>query len=273
MLVPNPKRPPRAFFCAVLLVTIHAAAPAAGRPAESCNEVQFDNLVQISRVIDGDTVIDTNGQTIRLIGLDAPEINHNNLPRSEPGAVAALNYLQALIARSQTVGLIFDTERFDHYNRLLAHLFFVDGTSIQGMLLAQGHAVPLIVPPNLAFVHCYRDAAQRAFRAKRGLWRLPAYQPREAGKLSVRADGYRVITGKIMRVGESKSSLWINLDGNFALRIHRDDLDYFDQIDFTGLVNQAIRVQGRVYRQNRQWRMRIRHPFAITIVSRQEGQD
>ena len=42
----------------------------------SCVEIDYSN-VMVTRVIDGDTFIIQTGQKIRLIGIDAPEMNES----------------------------------------------------------------------------------------------------------------------------------------------------------------------------------------------------
>ena len=44
---------------------------------------------RIIRVLDGDTIILDNGETVRLIGVDAPEIHHSEIPVQRFGEEAA----------------------------------------------------------------------------------------------------------------------------------------------------------------------------------------
>jgi endonuclease YncB( thermonuclease family) len=46
------------------------------------------NTYTVERVIDGDTLVLDNGQTIRLIGVDTPETNHPEIPLQRFGKEA-----------------------------------------------------------------------------------------------------------------------------------------------------------------------------------------
>jgi hypothetical protein len=60
--------------------------------------------------------------------------------------------------------------------------------------------------------------------------------------------------------------VWINLAGDFALRIERADLPQFQGFDLDGLAGSDIEAQGWVYARNGQLRMPLRHPTALRTV-------
>ncbi|MBI2969765.1 MAG: thermonuclease family protein, partial [Gammaproteobacteria bacterium] len=101
-------------------------------------------------MIDGDTVALAGGERVRLIGIDAPEVGRDGAA-SQAGAEDATAALVNLVQEEGGgfVGLVHGRERRDTHGRLLAHLFLRDGTNVQARLLAEGFAVPLIIPPNL----------------------------------------------------------------------------------------------------------------------------
>ena len=83
--------------------------------------------VDVQRVVDGDTVRLEDGRSVRMIGLNAPEIGKKGRP-DEPFAVAARLRLQTLVDASEgRVGLVPGRERKDHYGRTLAHLYGANG--------------------------------------------------------------------------------------------------------------------------------------------------
>ena len=86
------------------------------------------------RVIDGDTIVH-QGQTIRIMGLDAPEVH----PRCPAEAVLAER------ARLRLVDLLADgfTVREhgrDRYNRVLAEVFDARGMNVASVLIQEGLA-------------------------------------------------------------------------------------------------------------------------------------
>ncbi|MBI2070592.1 MAG: thermonuclease family protein [Elusimicrobia bacterium] len=99
-------------------------------------------VVDVIRAIDGDTVELSDGDRVRLIGVDTPELHH---PRKPVGCYAkeAWEYTKAR-AEGFRARLVFDpandsVRHRDKYGRLLAYLFLADGTFHNRELIAQGY--------------------------------------------------------------------------------------------------------------------------------------
>jgi len=244
-----------------LVLALFCAAPLAAH-GESCTLDRTDEEVLIGRVYDGDTVELSDGRKLRLIGIDTPELGHGHNP-SQPLAQAAADTLRKLLATSPRLHLRYDAELHDKYKRLLAHIFLHNGVSVAAALLEQGLATALTVPPNVWNLACYQAAEQRARLARRGIWSLPAYQPVDAAALPAKAAGFHVIKGRVLRVGKSRKSIWLNLAGDVALRIAREDLPYFKGYDLERLANHEVLARGWLHPQRRGLMMRIRHPAAL----------
>ncbi|MFQ5659244.1 MAG: thermonuclease family protein [Gammaproteobacteria bacterium] len=247
-----------ALHLALLLTAMSRALALNGVP--HCSASSYSASVQVRYVIDGDTVILGNGEKVRLIGLDTPELGHDG-KASEAGAVAARDYLHKLLHQHTAYPLVYGRQRRDHYGRTLAHLFLPDGSNVQAMLLAGGHATRLSIPPNLAFLECYRAQTEAAVSARRGIWRFPQYQPIDVTQLSGSELGYRIVTGKVTGLRRGRSSLWVDMGNRLALRIARQDLNYFESVDLDGLTGKYIIVHGMVYHRNGQLRIRVRLPL------------
>jgi len=142
--------------------------------------------VTVERVVDGDTarVVFANGtgDTVRFVGVDAPETRAANAPgefEGVPDTEAGRDCLRAAGANASAyvasriegrqVTLAFDPalDRRGYYDRLLAYVV-VDGESINRDLVRLGHARVYDSP----FVERERyEAAERDARgAGRGLW-------------------------------------------------------------------------------------------------------
>ncbi|MBF3305298.1 thermonuclease family protein, partial [Pseudomonas aeruginosa] len=65
--------------------------------AEACRPTGALQNVEVARVVDGDTVRLRDGRSVRLIGINAPELAHNGRT-TEPFAEAAKQRLQALVS-------------------------------------------------------------------------------------------------------------------------------------------------------------------------------
>lgn len=253
----------RAQFAFLLAASLWAA-PCFSETAQ-CGADRLDQQVRVSYVHDGDTIKLEDGQSLRLIGINTPELGRGGAP-SEALALDAREALQNLLADSPTLALRFDSERRDHYGRLLAHLFLPDGRSIEAHLLEQGLATQLLIPPNVWNLACYQEAERKARSARRGLWSRPEYRPLPSTDVPADARGFRLIQGRVERVGHSAKSVWINLEGGVALRIARNDLNYFSGLPLESLENQVILARGWIYAGQRGPTMRIRHPAALERV-------
>jgi endonuclease YncB( thermonuclease family) len=231
--------------------------------AGSCVSTHFDEKAYVKYIIDGDTVVLTDERHVRLIGINTPEISHNEKKPSEKGAETAKETLTQLLDSQPNIQLLYGKERLDKHGRTLAHLYLNNGINIQAEMLKQGLAMPLRIAPNLSLAGCYTEASLVAKNEKRGLWALPRYQTHDVTSLSGSERGFYFISGKVLRVSESRSSIWINLENNVALRVHKDDLNYFNKNDLMSLRGEIVEAGGWLYHRNKQLRMRIRHELDL----------
>ena len=61
-------------------------------------------------------------------------------------------------------------EARDRYERLLAYVWLPDGRMVNRVMVEQGYAQPLTIPPNVEFADVFRAAARAARDAGLGLW-------------------------------------------------------------------------------------------------------
>ncbi len=253
------------FFIPAFLIFLSPACLSKEIPNQECVSTHFDEKVFIDYVIDGDTVVLKDNRHIRLIGINTPELSHNNNP-SEAGAVSARNALKKMLGNSSLIRLLYGNERLDRHGRTLAHIY-ADGMNLQSKLLESGLAMPLRIPPNLSFADCYNKASQIARDQKLGLWSLSRYKTHSVKSLSGNEKGFYFISGKVRQVSTSRSSVWINLDNNVALRIKNDDLKYFNKTELHSLVDKTIEASGWLYKHKDQIRIRLRHNLDLKIVN------
>lgn len=122
----------------------------------------------VAQVADGDTVVLENGQKVRLLGIDAPELEKEG----QPADFLAHKAKQVLtdLAQRQRVRLGYDRLRYDRYGRTLAYLFLPDGTNLSREMVRQGLARVYFVPPNLRFREELLAAQREAIGGRRGIW-------------------------------------------------------------------------------------------------------
>ncbi len=127
-----------------------------------------DRAIFVEKIADGDSievVIRGSREQIRLIGIDAPEL------AQRPWGKRAKKYLEELVAASGwELGIEYDVEKRDQYNRVLAYLWTRDGMLINEEMLRSGLAVLFTFPPNVKYVDRLRAAQVIARENKTGIW-------------------------------------------------------------------------------------------------------
>lgn len=154
-------------------------------PAESSTAPEPKTIdTTIVRVVDGDTIaveavagLDANtstgdGHSVRLLGIDAAEMNRHTDAEAECGAEAATEHLEGMLSTGDDVTLVYDdmADRNDHYGRSLAYVERAGSQDVNLAQVADGYAMPWY--PSSASeperLGQYRDAATTAVSANLG---------------------------------------------------------------------------------------------------------
>ncbi len=122
----------------------------------------------VKRVVDGDTIVLENGETVRYIGIDAPESVKPNAPMDCYGREAATRNRE--LVEGKLVRVERDVSERDRYGRKLYYVFLEDGTFVNATLVREGYAFARSYPPDVARQDELRVAEREAREAKRGLW-------------------------------------------------------------------------------------------------------
>jgi micrococcal nuclease len=153
---------PRALFTAAALVAVVVAPSAAGRSGTA--------LYRVERVIDGDTIALRNGQHVRLVQIDTPEVYFG----LECYGHAASLTTERLLPVGTGVRLFAEpaTDRVDEYGRLLRYVVRAnDGLNVNIRLVAVGAAAPYFYDGRRGRYARLLDALARRAKAKKlGLW-------------------------------------------------------------------------------------------------------
>jgi micrococcal nuclease len=144
-----------------------------GLPA-SASPCREPILGRVRFVTDGDT-ISVNGiseplsESVRLIGVDSPEIAHDGTAADCYGPEAA-EFTGQL--RNHIVWLTFDAECVDRFGRLLAYVWVGEGPQDmwERQMLRRGFGTQLTISPNTAHSDTLRQDELAAQREGTGLW-------------------------------------------------------------------------------------------------------
>jgi micrococcal nuclease len=123
---------------------------------------------RVKAVIDGDTLLLTDGRFVRYIGINTPEIAHKDKP-GEPFGEAATRYNAELVGTGR-VQLEYDRQKNDHYGRLLAYVYTEKGVLVNRALIAAGMAYCLYKTPNLRYTGELLNTQIKAMNGARGIW-------------------------------------------------------------------------------------------------------
>ena len=132
-------------------------------------------------VWDGDTFVLEQGEKVRLIGVDTPELsdparNRDNARRNDLDeetvrafAEKAKTFAQGLV-EGRRVRLEYDWQRVDKYGRTLAYVYREeDGLFVNAEMVRQGYGFPIVYFP-FRYWDEFRKLRDEAREAKRGLW-------------------------------------------------------------------------------------------------------
>lgn len=246
--------------CLPLLLVALALVPATPVAAAqgACLPDATGTEVRVSAVVDGDTLRLSDGELLRLIGLDAPEVGRDGLAH-QPYALAATDALAAALPPHGRIRLHQGARARDAHGRLLGYASS-DGVSLGDELLRNGLARAVVVPPEVAQAACL-FALEDAARARgQGLWRdpVPSYDGRERG--------FVLLRGRITRAEPQDDGRWFGeLEGGLWLTIHADALDAYPELaDFQ--VGDEVEVRGWLSSpRGRRTRLVLRHPSQLRV--------
>ena len=164
-------------FAAFVVLALSAVLDRAGVFRYAGNDWRaFDHKeFVVTHVADGDTLTvrppGGGAETrVRLIGVDAPELNSRDGGRPDFWATDARDYLRRRADDKRVTLRLEQTDTRDRYKRLIAYVYVGDSHNLNLDLVRDGHAYA-----DRRFPHSMRAQFERAEnearRAKRGLWK------------------------------------------------------------------------------------------------------
>lgn len=238
----------------------------------ACNQTDYSRI-KVIEVVDGDTVRLSDGNLLRYIGLDTPELrikdkNGDFKYQPQPFGLEAKEFNRKLV-EGKEVRIEFDLQKRDRYGRLLGYCF-TGKTLVNAKLIEDGYAVLYTYPPNVKYVDSFAAAQKKAQQEKNGLWRsFRNIDHTQAGGYINRIAG---VEGEVVGTYKSAKCLLLNFGRDyrkdFTVAIFNNSLDAFSRagIDPESFYQgKKIRVIGRVREYNGP-EIIVNSPYEIEVL-------
>ena len=236
------------------------------RPHQDAQTLQINpgyTFYYVKKVYDGDTVLLANGNKIRLLGINTPEVE-GRYKTAQAGGEEAKRWLQKKL-QNKKVRLLKDVEKKDKYGRLLAHIFTEDKQHINLELVKAGLASVNIHPPNLKFTDQLLKAEQQAELARLGIWNYKEYAPKQSNQIKqARFKGWQRVVGQINNIRHGRKYSYLNFSDTFALKIERKFMGLFPELE--SYVGKKLEARGWINKHKNRYSMFIRHPAQLKAI-------
>ncbi len=245
---------------------------------EECDILQKGSTGIVAQVVDGDSVLLSNGDKIRLIGIQAPKLALGREGFKDwPLAKEAKEALEE-IALGKTVRLEYGGARVDRYDRVLAHLFILSEKKeiwVQKEMLERGFARVYSFADNRSCLETLLQAEASARVERKNIWANSYYNIRYAdkpSKLLPLVDHYELVEGAVLSAKRVGSRRYLNFGeiykNDFTVVIEKSAWRLFEKagIKLSDYQNALIRVRGwiEIYGGPR---IEVTHPEQIEILA------
>jgi len=186
---------PALLLAATLLTTLSACAASDGQSATCFNSQQRQSAT-LDYIIDGDTLVLNDKRTVRVIGINTPELR----PAAQPKAKAARDAAESLLSSNTKIWLYPGDEPSDRHGRTLAHVITQNGANLAEHLLTKGLAASSAVYPNTRCAEHYQQLEQQARSNKSGLWRDTHPWQLFDKRINRNRTGFRLVTSNVKSI-------------------------------------------------------------------------
>ena len=253
----------------IMMVALAASAACSKPgPLDAMHEGERGRVV---RIIDGDALVLDTGQSVRLVGIEAPALNRR-YDDPDPYADKAARALEDMLM-GRTVRLHYPGLTRDRYDRALAHLSTEDGAGpaywVNLELVRRGHARVRLYPDTDGAGDLLMEAEKEARASQAGLWALETYRPRSWAAFAPDHRGFTIVEGIIGGAAERPEEADRRTLCTRAM--HHSDLI----IDMAFTARPACDTPAGTKVRLRGWinekRMELVHPLHLEILA--EGAD
>ena len=214
--------------------------------------------VEVGRVVDGDTVVLTSGEIVRLAGINTPE-RETDQKAAEPLADAAHDTLVETLSKGD-IFLEEAPDKTDRYGRTLAYLFLEDGRSVQEILIREGLASVVAIAPNDRYLDRFALAEDMARTSGAGMWSISYFDV--AGADQIRG-GFQFILDKFTALKLGPKWFRFSVREDLDVLISRADWEAGFDYPPGVLAQAAVAVRGWISKKKSKGVLVISHPFML----------
>jgi len=257
-----------------LRLTVIAAALCIATSLTSAQPAEVTDLPaapggRVVEVIDGDTVILSNGDEVRMVGIQAPKLPLDRAGfRAWPLADEAKATLEALV-RDRSFTQHFGGAHIDRHGRVLAHLVSESGIWLQGEMLRLGMARVYTFPDNIALAQEMLALEDEARRNRFGIWSHPFYAIRSPDDSARDIGTFQIVEGVIREAADVRGDIYLNFGANwrddFTVAIRRENRNRFGDLSPADRQGAQIRVRGWLKPRNGPM-IEATHPEQIELL-------
>ena len=253
--------------------TITNSQKSENKSQEKTVELSKFNLkeAKISRVVDGDTVELSDGNKVRLIGVNTPE----STTRTEPYGKEASNYTKNQLT-GKTVYLEKDVSETDQYGRLLRYVWMdipreisdseIKNKMFNAILVENGYAEVSTYPPDVKYKEYFTKYNAEARTGNKGLWSIdpngttkgdPSSSGTPTKNSSSNSTSYDATNSNSSATNGSSTSTQShglikgNINSNGEKIYHVPDGQYYDKTNPEQWFNTEAEAQAAGYRKSK----------------------
>lgn len=232
----------------------------------------YQDGLYASHIIDGDTIELSNGQTVRYIGIDTPEVRERKglgwLYNPRPYAKEAKDFNQRLI-RGKPIRLEFDVQKNDKYGRLLAYVY-AGGRMVNLEMVKEGYAMIYAYPPNIKYAEEFLEAQRFARENEKGFWSGLESNAISSSQVRQNVGMLRMVEAQVYDTFLSDKLLILNCRDNFKVIIFRDNLESFPKEVLRSpesyFKHKAIKVHGIIKEYKGTYEIVLHDPSQLEIL-------
>ncbi len=229
----------------------------------SCIDGLLTERATIERVTDGDTVVLADQRRVRLIGINAAELNAKN-PQLKAAAQRATDKIREWLPRGEAVALSIGDEPFDRHGRVLAHVIRArDGLAVAQLLVQNGLAVQSAVAPTTRCATSFMKLEKQAKEANLGLWKIRDLMSISATELTSGKFGFKLVSGTVTSVKNRKRYTEFFLENQLQVKV-RPKLA--KQLSLQSLKGQTVEVRGWLGHEKNQPYLWLQHTANLSIL-------